>query len=540
MTAIPVSSDGVLAGFLDDADILLHETFGVGFDFWRLGEGEGPIFVQRSADAARYPELRPERFAVQPGGVVEAAVIEGSGGECLLGLPLESGVGQPILATAAIAGEKPESLRRLARLAQGQLQLRQQLQRCREELSCCADQIGTNFEELTFLRRVSDQLEMADLSHETWQVAEAVLPLLAPMIKAQTLVLVPEAQGAASAATIWTGPREVDAQCCRRLVERFRGQQSGSPVVNNHVQDDPQTGLFPGVRNLLLVPLLKGEQVFAWLLAINRQRPPDPAAGMPYFPLSSHEYGTVEAGLMKSVASMLATHAKNIELFREKEQLLVGIVRSMVSAIDAKDPYTCGHSERVAIVARRIAEQMKLEEHQRERIYLTGLLHDIGKIGVSDAILHKPGKLTEEEFAVIQRHPDQGWSILQELHQLQYELPGVLYHHENFNGTGYPDRLAGERIPLPARIVAVADAFDAMTSDRPYRQGMPLTRVLEIFHDGNGTQWDPKVLEAFFDALPEILSLWTSYQPHATGRRRMPETVVQGEIPAPSSLAPAT
>jgi len=353
-------------------------------------------------------------------------------------------------------------------------------------------------------------------------------------------VLVSETQGAASAATIWTGSREVDAESCQRLVERFRGQQSASPVVNNHVQDDPQADLFPGVRNLLLVPLLKGEQVFAWLLAINRRRPPDPAVGMPYFPLSSHEYGTVEAGLMKSVASMLATHAKNIELFREKEQLLVGIVRSMVSAIDAKDPYTCGHSERVAIVARRIAEQMKLDEHQRQRIYLTGLLHDIGKIGVSDAILHKPGKLTEEEFAVIQRHPDQGWSILQELHQLQYELPGVLHHHENFNGTGYPDHLAGERIPLPARIVAVADAFDAMTSDRPYRQGMPLTRVLEIFHAGDGAQWDPQVLAAFFDALPEILSLWTSYQPHTTGRRRVPETVVQVEIPAPSSLAPAT
>jgi hypothetical protein len=347
------------------------------------------------------------------------------------------------------------------------------------------------------------------------------------MIKAETLVLVAETQGAASATMIWIGSREVDAESCQRLVQRFRGRQPGSPVVNNHVQNDPQADLFPGVRSLLLVPLLKGEQVFAWLLAINRQRPPDPGPGLPYYPLSSHEYGTVEAGLMKSVASMLATHAKNIELFREKEQLLVGIVRSMVSALDAKDPYTCGHSERVAIVARRIAEQMKLDEHERERIYLTGLLHDIGKIGISDAILHKPGKLTEEEFAVIQRHPDQGWSILQELHQLHYELPGVLHHHENFNGTGYPDRLAGEQIPLPARIVAVADSFDAMTSDRPYRKGMPLARVLEIFHSGNATQWDPRVLEAFFQALPDILSLWTGYQPRATGGRRTPEKAAQ-------------
>ena len=526
MSATFVSADGVLANFLDGADLLLQETFGVGFDFWRMGEGESPLFVERTGNAVRHRELRPEQFAGEPGLSSQAAVIEGSGGKCLLGLPLGRSAGQPILATAAIAGEKPESVRRLARLVAGQLHLLQQLQRCREELSCCADQIGTNFEELTFLRRVSDQLEMADLSRETWQVAEAVLPLLAPMIKAETLVLMAETQGAASAAMIWIGSREIDVETCRRLVERFRGQQSGPPVVNNHVENDPQAGLFPGVRSLLLVPLLKGEQVFAWLLAVNRQRPPDPAPGMPYFPLSSHEYGSVEAGLMKSVASMLATHAKNIELFREKEQLLVGIVRSMVSAIDAKDTYTCGHSERVAIVARRIAEQLKLDEHERERIYLTGLLHDIGKIGVSDAILHKPGKLTEEEFAVIQRHPDQGWSILQELHQLHYELPGVLHHHENFNGTGYPDRLAGDEIPLPARIVAVADSFDAMSSDRPYRKGMALARVLEIFQSGNGTQWDPRVLEAFFQALPEILSLWTSYQPRITDRRK-PENAAQ-------------
>jgi hypothetical protein len=540
MTAIPVSTDGVLARLLDDADVLLRETFGVGFDFWRLGEGEGPIFLQRSTEAALYPQLRPEQFAVTPRGTGEAAVIDGSQGECLLGLPLEAGAGQPILATAAIAGEKPENVRRLARFAQKELQLRQQLQQCREELDYCADQIGSNFEELTFLRRVSDQLEMADLSHETWQVAEAVLPLLAPMIKAETLVLVAESPNAAPAAAISSGSREVDAQRCRQLVEHFRGERPGSPVVNNHVQDDPQADLFPGIRSVLLVPLVKGEQVFAWLLAINRQRQFEPDPAVPYFPLSSHEYGTAEAGLMKSVASMLATHAKNIELFREKEQLLVGIVRSMVSAIDAKDPYTCGHSERVALVARRIAEQMNLDERQRERIYLTGLLHDIGKIGVSDAILHKPGKLTEEEFAVIQRHPDQGWSILQELHQLQYELPGVLHHHENYNGTGYPDRLAGEQIPLPARIVAVADAFDAMTSDRPYRKGMPLVRVLEIFHAGNGAQWDPQALQAFFDVLPDILSLWSNYQPRTAGRRRPQDSAVPSGMPVPTPLAPAT
>ena len=137
------------------------------------------------------------------------------------------------------------------------------------------------------------------------------------------------------------------------------------------------------------------------------------------------------------------------------ELLLIGVIRTLVNAIDAKDAYTCGHSDRVARIAMRLAAELGLDHQSCLQVYMTGLLHDIGKIGVPDAILCKPGKLTDEEFAIVKRHPAIGYQILKHLEQLSYVLPGVLHHHEAVTGTGYPLGLAGESIPLAARILAV-------------------------------------------------------------------------------------
>ena len=149
------------------------------------------------------------------------------------------------------------------------------------------------------------------------------------------------------------------------------------------------------------------------------------------------------------------------------------MVRALTSAIDAKDPYTCGHSDRVARVAVRLAEELGCDRKLIDTIYLSGLLHDVGKIGIDDNVLRKPGKLTDGEYEHIKtprrdRLPHPG-----DIKQLDEVLPVVLHHHEQWDGRGYPQGLAGKEIPLLARIVAVADSFDAMASDRPYRQGMP-------------------------------------------------------------------
>ena len=138
---------------------------------------------------------------------------------------------------------------------------------------------------------------------------------------------------------------------------------------------------------------------------------------------------------------------------------------------------------------------------------MAGLLHDIGKIGVNDSVLRKPGALTDDEFAQIKMHPELGFNILKGIKQLSDILPAVLHHHENWDGTGYPHKLAGEDIPEIARVMAVADAYDAMTSDRPYRKGMSIEKVEQIFRKGSGQQWDARVIDTYFRIQPMIAAV---------------------------------
>jgi HD-GYP domain-containing protein (c-di-GMP phosphodiesterase class II) len=223
--------------------------------------------------------------------------------------------------------------------------------------------------------------------------------------------------------------------------------------------------------------------------------------------------------VISSTASILAINAQNLELFRQREEVFLGAVRSLACAIDAKDPYTCGHSERVALFARRIGEELGLGEDTCRRLFLSGLLHDVGKIAIRGTTLRKAGPLTEEEFAEIKKHPERGWEILYDLDRLNHVLHGVLHHHEHYDGSGYPDGLAGEAIPIAARILAAADAYDAMTSDRPYRAGMPQKKVEAILRKGAGAQWDPQVIEALFRAMSDVIQIRKMYQPTSRPQR---------------------
>ena len=162
------------------------------------------------------------------------------------------------------------------------------------------------------------------------------------------------------------------------------------------------------------------------------------------------------------------------------------LTRSLASAVDAKDPYTYGHSERVARIAVELGRELNLLEDELSDVYLAGLLHDVGKIGIRDEVLCKHGPLTPEETLHIQQHPGIGHSILKDLHQISSLLPGVLHHHERFDEAGYPAKLAGEQIPRIARILAVADSYDAMSTSRPYRKGVAPDRVEQILIEGSG------------------------------------------------------
>lgn len=176
---------------------------------------------------------------------------------------------------------------------------------------------------------------------------------------------------------------------------------------------------------------------------------------------------------------------------------LSGWLHALVSALEAKDPYTCGHSDRVARLSVRLGQRLGLPAGDLRTLYVSGLMHDVGKIGVPEPILRKQGPLTPEERDVICEHPDQGYRMLRPVAALAEALPAVRHHHEAWDGSGYPDGLEGPAIPRAARIVAVADALDAMTSHRSYRAALSPERADDILRAGAGRQWDPEVVSAY-------------------------------------------
>jgi hypothetical protein len=208
--------------------------------------------------------------------------------------------------------------------------------------------------------------------------------------------------------------------------------------------------------------------------------------------ISSYDTKLIEAS-----ARFTSTFLSNAQLFDIQKRLFVGIIESLSAAIDAKDTYTQGHSRRVAYLGQQIALNMDLSSAEAERVRISGLLHDVGKIGVPEAVLCKPGRLTDAEFDDIKRHPDIGHKILKDLTGLEDVLPGVLHHHERYDGNGYPHGLAGEDIPVMARILACADTFDAMSSNRSYRAAMPRKKVLAEIDRCRGSQFDDAVVTAF-------------------------------------------
>jgi GAF domain-containing protein len=241
-----------------------------------------------------------------------------------------------------------------------------------------------------------------------------------------------------------------------------------------------------GIKSSLMVPLVtKGEMIgFLDIGSTFHGR------------LAPEHLSTAE-----NIASLITVALENARLYEELQQLLINTITSLASAIDAKSPWTKGHSERVTKYAVEIGKEMGLKEQELERLNLSGLLHDVGKIGTYDLLLDKLTELTDEEFELVKKHPRKGAEILGPIKQLSDIIPGVHHHHERYDGKGYPDGLKGEEIPLQARILCVADSFDSMTADRPYRPSPGKEYAISEFKRCSGTQFDPNVVEAFLRVL---------------------------------------
>jgi HD-GYP domain-containing protein (c-di-GMP phosphodiesterase class II) len=210
--------------------------------------------------------------------------------------------------------------------------------------------------------------------------------------------------------------------------------------------------------------------------------------------------------LLDATADFLGIFHQNLARFQEQRDLFLGTLHALTSAIDAKDKYTRGHSERVSQLAKRMGERLGLEAKQIETLRIAGLVHDMGKIGVPEAVLLKPGKLDESEFALLRKHPRIGYEMLRSIAPLAEVLPGVLHHHERYDGRGYPDGLAGESIPFIARVLALADTYDAMTSTRSYRPALPMEKVLSELSVCAGTQFDPALAKVMLEIIEHDLS----------------------------------
>ena len=527
-----MSTDHALAGVRGEAFALMHayhealsEELDAPFGIWM---GDGSDMQPMAGDGQPVQER-----AV--GGGLEVRIAEAAAAQqtiCLqlndqqhlVAVPVVEDAAAPIVVAGIVNGGCTRLLTRLVHSILRRVQCEMELRESRGQMFEFAEQVTNDFEELTWLRSLAEHIEVCDIQNDLATVSSAMLPTLCELIGAEAIAVfahdTPYAAGEAASTPAGrcryvTGDLPISQEACTELIEASETVTAGRPLVRNAADPHrPGSDTF-GLRSFILVRVCRSKREYGWLLVMNRRMVSDGSRAEKNSAscLSEWEFGTFEAGLLNAAAIMLATQSHNAELFRDKEHLLIGVVRALINAIDAKDAYTCGHSDRVALIAKRLAMQMGLDRRECERVYMAGLLHDIGKIGVPDHVLGKPDRLTEEEFAQIKLHPEIGYSILKHVRQLQYVLPGVLHHHESVDGSGYPMGLEGQQIPLYGRILAVADSYDAMTSTRAYRKAMPQSKAEAILREGAGKQWDSDVVEAFFSALPEIHEICDAHSP---------------------------
>jgi HD-GYP domain-containing protein (c-di-GMP phosphodiesterase class II) len=478
--------------------VVLREEFGVGFRFHAAADG-APLAAGSEDDAPA--ALPPERILqVAAGG--HAEVTPTAAGSYRLALPLSHAGRAVVVAVGELPAVAPGSEAELTRL-------RKWAQAVVERLRLADDQFtrrgappepppvapgAASWEALLTLDHLIRRTRInKDASHTARRILEGALAPLG----ARALAWVPPQP----TAPVVVGEAPLPPGDWRHLAAAL-GQGTGEapePVFCNDAARawGPR---FSGVVNMLALPV-PDHGAPGWVIAVNKKTKDDgqrasdreapPASAVPA------PFRKSDAALLTPFVSLLGLHGRSARRYQDLKELLVGLTRSLTAALDAKDSYTFGHSERVARVAVELGRELGLPADDLSDIYLAGLLHDVGKIGIRDSVLTKPGPLTREEFEHIKQHVTIGYNILSELHAIRNLLPGVLWHHERWDGKGYPHGLAGEAIPLLPRILAVADSYDAMSTARPYREAMAPRRVEEILAEGAGAQWDARVIEAF-------------------------------------------
>lgn len=438
-------------------------------------------------------------------------------------IDLGSVSGRPVDSTAVCAdaadharAEEPyfgEMLRLLAQNFQTTV-------RTDEQIEMVGTELARVYEELVLLHKISTNMRVTESDANFLQLACDSLTDIV-LVEGIAILLERQVDGERRfVVAAGSGLIDIDERMAAILHSRLTDEiQKGVEAVLDSEVDSPFRFTWPdSIRNIMIVPLCakdnrdsslgpptrNGVSIIGLMVAVNRVDKPD--------------FDSTDVKLFTSVASGCAVFIENGRLFNDLKELFVGSLKALTNSIDAKDQYTRGHSERVAFISRWIAERIRaaepLDEEQIHKVYLAGLLHDIGKIGIDENVLRKSGKLTPEERGCIQRHPSIGASILRGIKQMRDIVPGVRYHHERMDGKGYPDGLTADEIPLTGKIVGLADSFDAMTSKRVYRDAMSVEDALEEIRRGLGTQFDETVGIAFLES--DVSHLWDMIQDGGT------------------------
>jgi putative nucleotidyltransferase with HDIG domain len=261
------------------------------------------------------------------------------------------------------------------------------------------------------------------------------------------------------------------------------------PVIIEDVKKAPQLlrEITYPVATLLGVPMLIKNKVIGAIVASDK--------------ISGEPFRSYDLKLLIAVATEAALAIENSRLRQRLNELFMNTVEALASAIDQKSPWTAGHSHRVTEIAQAIGHELGLDQESLQKLKIASLLHDIGKLGIPEEVLDQPGRLKASMFANIRAHPVKGADIIKHIKPLADILPAIRHHHERYDGKGYPDGLADDEIPLAARIISVADAFDAMTTDRPYRKAMSIEKAATQLLMDKNKQWDEKIVKALLKAI---------------------------------------
>lgn len=335
-----------------------------------------------------------------------------------------------------------------------------------EELLCSYEQLGIVFEVTKRLSSVKTEAEVIDLFTDS---------LVRSFSHCDVFIVKPAADGAWREAN---GRLKIDP-AMHETIER--AAKTCAVVVEPHITDDGS-----GNGEVLVACLHAGQAVVCANVLIPRG--------------DAAKFRAADMMLMESLSTFCGDLIEGRRLLAERRQACTAMVRALVNAVDQKDTYTSGHSSRVAFYATLLGERTGLNPKDLQMLQWSALLHDVGKIGIRDDVLKKTGKLTEEEFRHMNEHPVRSHQVVKAVPELRGALAGVLHHHEHFDGGGYPDGLCGTEIPLQARVIQVADIFDALTSNRAYRSAFDWDRALRILGDESGTTVDPD-LATMFDGL---------------------------------------